>query len=243
MMGLSDGVVFTWIGHLGVVFYVGSYAALQSGLIRGSSYAYAVLNLIAASLVLVSLTNAFNAASALIQVFWIAISLIGITRIFVTQRRNVFSTEERQMLDDLFSSMPAPMARRFMSAGQWSDLSPGTILTTENEPVETLHYILSGQAIVRTDGHVVGDIPRGFVGELNVLTSGPASATVEITAASRVFGITGEAIRALCKADDEIRLHVEQWLRTSIGRKLMEANARLSGSTGPEQKPFDEMAL
>ena len=243
MMGMSDAVLFTWIGHLGVVFYVGSYAALQSGLIRGASYSYAFLNLIAASLVLISLTNAFNAASALIQVFWIAISLIGITRLFLVQRRNIFSTEELEMLEDIFSSMPAPMARRLLNAGQWSELLPGTILTTESQPVETLHYIRSGGAVVRSGGHVVGEIARGFVGELNVLASGPASATVEITAPSRVFGISGEAIRALCKADDEVRLHVEQWLRTSIGRKLMEANARISGTGTAEHKPFDEMAL
>jgi hypothetical protein len=37
------------LGLIGVVFYLGSYATLQLGLIDGQSNTYAVLNIIAAS--------------------------------------------------------------------------------------------------------------------------------------------------------------------------------------------------
>jgi hypothetical protein len=131
----SQDLTMFWLWHLGVAFYVGSYAALQSGLIRGSSYTYAILNLIAATLVLISLTHAFNAASAIIQVFWILVSIVGITCIFLLTHRNVFSTDEREMLDDVFPLMPTSMARRILNQGEWSKLEPDTILTEEGPPV------------------------------------------------------------------------------------------------------------
>ena len=53
-------------GIAGVAFYLGSYFALQAGFIRGSGYLYAVLNLAASSLVLVSLFNSFNVLSDLV---------------------------------------------------------------------------------------------------------------------------------------------------------------------------------
>jgi CRP-like cAMP-binding protein len=229
MMNFSEDTAFIWLGHLGAAFYIGSYAALQSGLIRGSSYTYAILNLIAATLVLISLTNAFNAASTVIQVFWILISIVGITRIFLLTHRNDFSVNEREMLDDIFPLMPASMARRILNQGEWTRLETGTFLTVEGTAVKNLHYILSGQAEVTCGGEPVAEIRRGLVGELNVFSEGLASATVEVTEPSHIFTISGKAMRALCKADEETALHVEQWLRVSVGRKLMNANARISG--------------
>ncbi|MEM7258591.1 MAG: cyclic nucleotide-binding protein [Pseudomonadota bacterium] len=70
------------LGLLGVVFYIGSYAALQLGRLDGNSLSYAILNGIAASLVLVSLFKDFNLASALIQIVWINVSIVGIYRHF-----------------------------------------------------------------------------------------------------------------------------------------------------------------
>ena len=67
-------------GIAGVGFYLGSYTALQLGMLRGDGYAYAILNAAAAALVLLSLKEAFNLSSAVIQVSWIVISLVGITR-------------------------------------------------------------------------------------------------------------------------------------------------------------------
>jgi predicted tellurium resistance membrane protein TerC len=74
-------------GLAGVVLYLGSYALLQSGILRGSSYTYAILNLCAASLVLLSLTVAFNLSSAIIQASWVVISVLGIARLIWINRR------------------------------------------------------------------------------------------------------------------------------------------------------------
>jgi CRP-like cAMP-binding protein len=223
-----DATILSWAGYLGVAFYIGSYGALQAGLIRGAGYLYAALNLVAASLVLVSLWQNFNASAAAIQVFWIAISMIGMIRIYYLSRRVRFTEEERRFREITLPDMPAPMARRLLDRGVWSDQAEGSVLTEEGQPVTHLHFLSEGAADVIAGGQRITTLSEGLVGEMNVLKDGPASATVRVSRPSRVLTIPGESLRALCRTDAEFRLHIEQWLRDSVHQKLVAANARLS---------------
>ncbi len=66
------------IGVFGFGLYVLNYTLLTTRIIGGSSVQFFALNLTAALCVLIGLTINFNLASALIQVFWVCMSLIGI---------------------------------------------------------------------------------------------------------------------------------------------------------------------
>ena len=70
--------VSTIIGLAGVAGYVGAYALLQLGALDGNGITYALANVVAAGLVLISLINDFNLASAVTQVLWIAIGTVGL---------------------------------------------------------------------------------------------------------------------------------------------------------------------
>ena len=67
------------VGILGFLTYMASFALLQARVIDGNGTTYCVMNILAASLVLVSLADAFNLASLLIQVSWITIGLTGLS--------------------------------------------------------------------------------------------------------------------------------------------------------------------
>ena len=67
------------IGVLGFGLYVTAYTLLTLRILPGNSPRYFALNLLAASCVLIGLTASFNLASALIQLFWVCMSLLGIT--------------------------------------------------------------------------------------------------------------------------------------------------------------------
>lgn len=219
-------------GLAGVVLYLGSYALLQTGLLRGSGYAYAVFNLCAASLVLLSLTVAFNLSSALIQISWIIISLLGLARLILLNSRVRFSAEERTMLQQMLPEMPAPMARRFLNQGNWIDAEEGSVLTEEGQPVVNLYYISDGQVQVVSGGQLVGTVDSGFLGEMNALSGGPASATVRVASESRLFVISAAALQRLAARDSDFRVLLEIGLRQDTGRKLMRANQRLSVHAG-----------
>lgn len=66
------------IGIAGFALYVLNYALLTLHRITSQSSTYFVLNMIAATFVLIGLTHSFNLASALIQGFWIVISITAI---------------------------------------------------------------------------------------------------------------------------------------------------------------------
>lgn len=75
-------------GLTGVALYLAAYALLQKGLLRQDDASYFWLNLLAASMVLISLTSEFNLASALIQLSWILISLCGLHRVSKVARQH-----------------------------------------------------------------------------------------------------------------------------------------------------------
>lgn len=220
------------LGIAGVAGYLLSYGLLQSGVLRATGYAYPVLNLVAAALVLASLATAFNLAAAVIQVAWILISLVGILRIHLMRRRVAFSDEELDMIADALPDMPRHDARALLNAGLWSDLPAGALLTVEGAPVTHLHYVASGRAEVRAADHPVADLARGLVGEINVMRAAPASATARMVQAGRVFTVPGDALRRLAARDADFQLHLAHGLSRATGRKLVEANRALAAAGG-----------
>lgn len=70
---------YRYIGVAGFLLYVTVYSCLSLRILSSESIRYFVCNTFAAGLVLISLSNEFNLASALIQIFWIVLGLIGIT--------------------------------------------------------------------------------------------------------------------------------------------------------------------
>lgn len=68
-------------GVFGTTVYIGSYFLVQVGWLKAPGYVYCFSNMVAASLVGISLLFEFNLASALIQISWILISIVGITKL------------------------------------------------------------------------------------------------------------------------------------------------------------------
>ncbi|NBB98405.1 MAG: hypothetical protein GVY34_09595 [Alphaproteobacteria bacterium] len=71
-------LVLQAIGALGSLIYVGSYLLVQCGHICGNSMLDTSCKLLAALCVMVSLATAFNLATFLIQISFIAISIFGL---------------------------------------------------------------------------------------------------------------------------------------------------------------------
>lgn len=71
---------FQLIGVIGFVVYVTAFGRVQLGWLDGNSATYSALNVLAASLVAISLFAEFNLSSALIQGSWIIMGLVGVIR-------------------------------------------------------------------------------------------------------------------------------------------------------------------
>jgi len=81
------------LGNLGVLLIICSYFLLQIGWVSGQSRAYSLVNASGAALVLVSLYFEFNLSAALVESFWLVISLMGL----FLQRKRVAPRDQDEM--------------------------------------------------------------------------------------------------------------------------------------------------
>jgi len=214
------------IGLFGAGVYLLSYALLQLGYLRGQSYSYATLNIIAAGSVLISLATAFNMSSVVIQVSWIVISLVGMTRLFVMTKMVRFNAEEQAFVDQHMPLLPKHLAKRFLGAGHWTDIAAGTKLTTEGAVTGKLIYIASGLISVDLGGHEVGRSgPGGFIGELTFFNGEPATATATAAKPSRVLVLDNQRLDRILSRNSEIRAALISSFSTDIRGKLLQRNS------------------
>jgi hypothetical protein len=79
-------ILFDVIGMTGTVLVVGAFFMLQLGKAEPTGIVYNLMNLSGAILLLISLCYNFNLASFVIELFWIAASLIGLYKYFKVKR-------------------------------------------------------------------------------------------------------------------------------------------------------------
>lgn len=230
--------LYEFVGFLGVALYLGSYAALQLGFLNGQGYPYAALNLAAASCVLISLLEAFNMSSALIQAFWIAISLIGIVRYYLLTHRIRFTPEEEAFLRDALPNLSRIKGRKLLDQGYWVSGEPGTVLIEEAEPVAHLIYLASGAADVSASGRPIAVCEGNtLLGELTAISGEPATASVVLSQPSRYLAIGAEELRALLGRDGEIRANLESCVAGHMLRKLKASNQTLAQAQQAQAQP------
>ena len=229
-MELSALFSYDTVGLIGVALYIAAYGALQFGWVQGSGYAYTLMNLAAAALVLVSLVESFNLSSAIIQITWIVISIFGLARMFILHYSTRLNAEETAFMASKMPAIPKPLARRFLNAGLWIDTNSETVIATEGQPIGALVYLVKGSADVSIDHKTVGQLqPDTFIGELTCFERGPATASVVLRDASRFFRIPTEALNTICKRNPDLKFAIENAIGRDTRMKLVAANARISG--------------
>jgi len=77
--------LFLVFGLIGSVVVVTAYLLNQRGRLASSDWRFPAANLVGASAILLSLTEAWNLPAAVIEFFWAAISLYGLVRAFRRQ--------------------------------------------------------------------------------------------------------------------------------------------------------------
>ena len=209
------------IGALGLILYLGSYLALQLGLIRGDTWVFPTFILAASLSMIVSLMTRFNPYSMMVEVAWAVISVIGLIRLYIIYKYFRFSDEEQAAAKRLGPGLAKDRVRKLLSLGKWSDVSPGHVLTHEGRPVTHLIYVASGLCRIQIDGTIVATIGTGgLIGEMTYHTGHPATATVIVDAASRILTFERAALEGFLDRNDDIRAALEQSIAGDLRHKL-----------------------
>jgi len=220
-------------GAVGVLLYLGAYFLLQAGYLQGSSYVYVGLNLVGAALVLVSLIQAFNLFSAIIQISWIAISLFGIVRILLRNRALRFTPEEEALIRAKLAKMRRINARTLLNQGHWMDVTGEPVtLIEEGTPSPALFYLAKGSARIVSDGFEVAQAsPGSFLGEITVLSGEAATGTVTAEPGARLFRIARASLKRLVDTDPELRAELDTAVNADTRSKLEALNQRIIGQS------------
>ncbi|MFY8351426.1 CBU_0592 family membrane protein [Pseudoalteromonas sp. SSM20] len=80
-------IIFDIIGMTGTFLVVGAFFLLQLDKVKPTGIAYNLMNLSGAILLLISLCYNFNLASFVIELFWIAASLIGLYKYYKAPKK------------------------------------------------------------------------------------------------------------------------------------------------------------
>ncbi len=216
------------LGLFGAALYVIAYAAMQFGLVRGQTYAYAGMNLIAACCVLYSLMETYNLSSVLIQIMWIVISLIGIMRLWFVDRTMRFSEEEQHLLTALAPGLPKDHARKLLDIGEWRVLRSDSPVIEEGVPVPFLGWLGDGMLVVSKGGVPIRSLgPGAVIGEMTYLDGAPATARIDVRETARLFCIDAKTLRALIERNSVIANALEYSVARSLRGKLQETSQEL----------------
>jgi len=215
--------LFGAAGLFGVGLYITIYSLLQLGVLRGASYTYTMMNLVAASSVLASLTETFNLSATIIQVTWIVISVICMIRLYIVKNLIRFDAKELVFIKTKLPGLANDQAKKFLKLGNWKSGYTGETLIWQGKPVGSLCYLARGKAEVYIDGQISAVCEKGdFMGEITYLSGAPATATVVLSAPSTYFCIEVDIVRKLAKSNgalhDEIEKSVANDLRSKFSR-------------------------
>jgi hypothetical protein len=78
--------VYDLIGVIGAVIAISAYFATQQGWLRATDWLFPFANLIAAIMILVSLSVDWNLPAVVIECFWLAISVYGLIRFAMSRK-------------------------------------------------------------------------------------------------------------------------------------------------------------
>jgi len=95
-----------------------------------------------------------------------------------------------------------------------SDANTGTVLVTEGAAGYSFYVLLDGAAEVKVGDETVATYgPGDFFGEMAILGGGRRSATVTVTAPSRLLSMFGTEFRMLQEVQPDVAAQLEETMR------------------------------
>lgn len=217
------------VGHLSYLLLIGSMLMRRLGPLR-------VLVILSA---LVAILYDTIWLKDPVGVFWeTLLVLVNIGQLLLAARANRrarFNPEEQAFIAARLPGLNNGEARRLLDRGLWLDGEAGRRLTVEGEPVSHLVWLASGGAEISYAGRVFSRCrPGNFIGEMSVVEEGPASADAALSEPSRLWMISGSALRRLWRDEPALAAALEKAFSLDWRVKLVAHRPDAESGTEPE---------
>lgn len=147
--------------------------------------------------------------------------------------------EECRVRDLVFAALDPVTTKRLLRAGTWHDLPPGEFLTHERRVAKHLVLIAHGEVTVRVGNAEITRLgPGRFVGEIGFLTSGPATATAQVSSDGecgklRCLAWNQRKLRKRLAHDDALRSVVYAAIGADLSAKIADDNVKVTRPAMP----------
>lgn len=136
---------------------------------------------------------------------------------------------DRDLLRSVLAGLDDVQIARLLSAGEIANLPHGTVLTTENTPLEKIFFICTGSTSVTIGGREVSRLGQGnFVGEVAFLTGQHATATVAAQSDVRALVFEKDRLNLFFKSETEVAGLIYQLLGRELAHKIKLTNSLIS---------------
>ncbi|MEM7478195.1 MAG: cyclic nucleotide-binding domain-containing protein [Planctomycetota bacterium] len=144
--------------------------------------------------------------------------------LLVYERRPVKLTEDQKALHEgPLKSMSPRQVQRFTDMASWHTVQDGATLIYENQQLDFLVLILSGEAKVLSKGEEIARIhTRQFAGEMSFLTEGNATASVIADGTVLYAKWPREYINELMERDHELGTALQATLGSDLVSKILQ---------------------
>ena len=169
--------------------------------------------------------------------FWeTLLVIVNVIQLLITWRQNSlaqFTPAEAEFAESRLRGLDRREQRKVLDAGTWQDMEPGTVLTVEGEEPGFLHYIADGEVeISRTGSPLARCGAHTYVGEMSLIGGRNASATATVTAPSRIWQISREAIAALDRKHPTWYAVIEAGISRDLREKILAQNEAILVTQG-----------
>ncbi len=188
---IRDQLILRSLVTLGTVMFVVYYLALPTPLMEKA---------------------AWNSATIAANILMIA--LISLDRTHLSMSAN-----DKQVYEQMNSLRPGQF-RKLIKLAEWQTTDKDIVLTTKDQPVPALYFLVEGRATVERDGKKIDIGSSSFVGELAFILGNEASATVTAKAGSKLVRWERKQTKDFLEKNAEIKKIFDLMLNADMARKL-----------------------
>ncbi|MFK7876591.1 MAG: Crp/Fnr family transcriptional regulator [Paracoccaceae bacterium] len=212
------------LGHIAYVFLIASMLMSTLLWLRILVILSAILAVLYAVLILQDPVSMFWEALLVI------VNVAQILRVHWRSLRARFTEVEAAFVADHLPGLTRGDARALLDKGVWHSADVGDILATQGAPITHLHYVATGKAdVINNDTRVAECRPGSFVGEMTVLTGGPATATVQVCESAMLWQVRADVLRKVLAGRDPSAAELEAAFARNYRTKLAQMNAQHTG--------------
>lgn len=154
-----------------------------------------------------------------VSVLICAATLSGLISLIARRSRLAVPRAHTDIYPD-FPELPPGDFRTLMRLAQRRTLTEDEQVTAEDQPGQTLYFVISGTALVRKGSQAFVLPPKMFLGEIAFLIGVPSSATTWLEAGSEVLEWQFEDLHRKCDRNPRFKLALEATISIDLARKV-----------------------